>query len=61
MQFPLQFKTVLTQILNKIKLTINCPRRDFAQKAKSLGGTLVTRAYIKGKYLELKYTVIPSI
>ena len=27
----------------------NCPtaRRDFAQKAKSRGGTLVTRAYIK--------------
>ena len=23
-----------------------CPRRDFAQKAKSRGGTLVTRAYI---------------
>ena len=27
---------------------INCPRRDFAQKAKSRGGTLVTRACIKG-------------
>ena len=25
----------------------NCPRRDFAQKAKSGGGILVTRAYIK--------------
>ena len=25
----------------------NCPRRDFAQKAKSRGGTPVTRAYIK--------------
>ena len=24
-----------------------CPRRDFAQKANSRGGTLVTRAYIK--------------
>ena len=24
-----------------------CPRRDFAQKAKSRGGTLVTRAFIK--------------
>ena len=24
-----------------------CPRRDFPQKAKSRGGTLVTRAYIK--------------
>ena len=26
---------------------MNCPRRDFAQKAKSRGSTLVTRAYIK--------------
>ena len=26
---------------------INCPRRDFTQKAKSRGGTLVTSAYIK--------------
>ena len=26
---------------------IYCPRRGFAQKAKSRGGTLVTRAYIK--------------
>ena len=34
-----------------------CPRRDFAQKAKSRGGNLVARAYIKGKYLQLKYTV----
>ena len=25
----------------------HCPRSDFAQKAKSRGGTLVTRAYIK--------------
>ena len=25
----------------------DCPRRDFAQKAKSRGGTLVARAYIK--------------
>ena len=25
----------------------NCPGRDFAQKAKSRGSTLVTRAYIK--------------
>ena len=25
----------------------DCPRRDFARKAKSRGGTLVTRAYIK--------------
>ena len=29
------------------KLKHYCPRRDFAQKAKSRGGTLVTRAYIK--------------
>ena len=28
-------------------LTNNCPRRDFAQKAKSQGGTLVTCEYIK--------------
>ena len=33
MRFPLQFKTVLTQILNQIKLTISCPHRDFAKKA----------------------------
>ena len=26
---------------------VNCPRRDFAQKAKSRGGTLVIRPYIK--------------
>ena len=25
----------------------NCPSRDFAQKAKSRGGTLVSRAYLK--------------
>ena len=32
----------------KVKgLVIYCPRRDFAQKAKSWGGTRVTRAYIK--------------
>ena len=34
----------------KVKLNINfviAPGRDFAQKAKSRGGTLVTRAYIK--------------
>ena len=29
-----------------IKILFNCPRRDLAQKAKSRGGTLVTRAYI---------------
>ena len=28
-------------------LAVFCPRRDFAQKAKSRGGILVTRAYIK--------------
>ena len=28
-------------------ITDYCPSRDFAQKAKSRGGTLVTRAYIK--------------
>ena len=34
----------------KVKLNINfviAPGRDFAQKAKSRGGTLVTSAYIK--------------
>ena len=35
----------------------DCPRSDFAQKAKSRGGTVVTRAYIKKRYLQLKYTV----
>ena len=30
-----------------------CPRRDFAQKAKSRGGTLVTRPLQFLKYLEL--------
>ena len=35
-----------------------CPRRDFAQEAKSLGGTLVTRTYIK----ESTYSYnIPSV
>ena len=29
-------------------------RSDFAQKAKSRGGTLVTHAYIKKSYLRLK-------
>ena len=29
-----------------IKILFNYPRRDLAQKAKSRGGTLVTRAYI---------------
>ena len=33
------------------------PRRDFAQKAKSQGGTVVTRSYIIERYLQLKYTV----
>ena len=31
-----------------VMFTSNCPRGDFAQKAKSRGGTLITRAYIKG-------------
>ena len=31
----------------ELKATLYCPRRDFAQKAKSRKGTLVTRAYIK--------------
>ena len=31
-----------------VMFTSNCPRGDFAQKAKSGGGTLITRAYIKG-------------
>ena len=30
-----------------LEISSDCPRRDFAQKAKSRGGTLVTRAYIK--------------
>ena len=33
--------------LVKERNTFYCPRRDFAQKAKSLGGILVTRPYIK--------------
>ena len=33
-----------------------CSRRDFAQKAKCRGGTLVTRSYIKESTLQLKYT-----
>ena len=32
---------------NAFSVVYHCPRRDFAQKAKSRGGTLVTRAYIK--------------
>ena len=36
----------------------NCPHRDFAQKAKSREGTLVTHAYIKESTLiQLKYTI----
>ena len=39
---------VITDIAQKNRIQIGyCPRRDFAQKAKSRGGTLVTRAYIK--------------
>ena len=34
-----------------------CPHRDFAQKGKSRGGTLVTHAYYEEKYLQLIYTV----
>ena len=35
-----------------------CPLRDFAQKAKSRGGTLVTHTYIKeSTYRLLKYKV----
>ena len=33
--------------MNVLPLFCNCPRMVFAQKAKSRGGTLVTRAYIK--------------
>ena len=40
-----RLKTILTD--KKLRETTNCPRRDFAQKAKSRGGTLVTHAYIK--------------
>ena len=35
-----------------LEILYYCPRRDFAQKAKSREGTPVTRAY-----LQLKYTV----
>ena len=35
-----------------------CPRRDFARKSKSRGGTLVACVYFKESiYLQLKYTV----
>ena len=40
---PVNYRTVCAYCKQN-----NCPRRDFAQKAKSRGGTLVTRAYIKG-------------
>ena len=33
------------------------PRRDFAQKSKSQGGTVVTHTYIIERYSQLKYTV----
>ena len=33
---------------------LNCPRRDFAQKAKSRGGSLVTCAYILRKVLAVE-------
>ena len=38
-----RFKTLFKLFVFKFY----CPRRDFAQKAKFRGGTLVTRAYIK--------------
>ena len=34
-------------VMNKATKVPFCPHRDFAQKAKSRGGTLVTSAYIK--------------
>ena len=34
-------------VVDASPLNYYCPRRDFAQKAKSRGGTLLTRAYIK--------------
>ena len=33
------------------------PPQGFRPEAKSRGGTLVTRTYIKDKYLQFKYTV----
>ena len=39
--------TVKVTMVAKIMKSAYCPRRDFTQKAKSRGGTLVTRAYIK--------------
>ena len=44
-RYAVLFASSLTAYACVIQL--NCPRRDFAQKAKSPGGTLVTRAYIK--------------
>ena len=38
--------TAITLLFYQVK-SANRPRRDFALKAKSRGGTLVTRAYIK--------------
>ena len=51
-KLPFLISTWMRYKLNINKLLINlrinhCPRRDFAQKAKSRGGTLVTRTYIK--------------
>ena len=40
-------KTTHSGIIVSATAYYYCPRRDFAQKAKSRGGTLVTRAYIK--------------
>ena len=39
---------VMNFFIFKILSVCYCPRRNFAQKAKSRGGTLVTSAYIKG-------------
>ena len=57
--YALWFMTLRFVIYSSSK--IYCPRRDFAQKAKFRGGSLVSRAYIKKKYLQLRYTVIQSI
>ena len=48
-QIKQEEKTQLQVSMEKSPLLqdTSCPRRDFVQKAKSRGGTLVTRAYIK--------------
>ena len=40
-------REIIQVIPRASKTKHNCPRKDFAQKAKFRGGTLVTRAYIK--------------